>query len=141
MAFCTAGSGANRFRGVAQILYGKHDRNQSSSCTLRAGLFLYLPDDPWRSVPDRMNARIRAEAGPNRAFEKLSSRGFDAALDRARVKNRRCAPFGVRQRNLGLSPRERLAFALVLLVDVRLYNGDHAAIRLSDDILVLARRF
>jgi hypothetical protein len=31
-----------------------------------------LAHDPWRAVPDRMNAGIRAEAGPNRAFEKLS---------------------------------------------------------------------
>src|SRR5271168_1069946 len=132
------GLGRNRFRGVAQILANMIEINQVAA--LGAKLLLHLAHDPWRSVPDRMNAGIRAEAGPDRAFEKLSSRGFDAALDRARI-NRRCAPFGVRQGNLGLSPRQRLAFALVLLAGVRLYNGDHAAIRLSDDILVLARRF
>ena len=112
--------------------------NQVSA--LWAKLLLHLAHDPWRSVPDRMNAGIRAEAGANRAFEKLASSNFDAALDRARV-NRRCAPFGVRHGNLGFSPRQRLAFALVLLAGVRLYNRDHAAIRLSDDILVPARRF
>src|SRR5271168_4189041 len=132
------GLGRNRFRGVAKILANMIEINQVAA--LGAKLLLHLAHDPWRSVPDRMNAGIRAEAGPDRAFEKLSSRGFDAALDRARI-NRRCAPFGVRQGNLGLSPRQRLAFALVLLAGVRLYNGDHAAIRLSDDILVLARRF
>src|SRR5271154_3138053 len=132
------GLGRNRFRGVAQILANMIEINQVAA--LGAKLLLHLAHDPWRSVPVRMNAGIRAEAGPNRAFEKLSSRGFDAALDRARV-SRRGAPFGVRQGNLGLSPRQRLAFALVLLAGVRLHNGDHAAIRLSDDILVLARRF
>src|SRR5258708_553552 len=80
------GLGRNRFRGVAQILANMIEINQVAA--LGAKLLLHLAHDPWRSVPDRMNAGIRAEASPNRAFEKLSSRGFDAALDRARVNRR-----------------------------------------------------
>src|ERR1700722_15495214 len=106
------GLGRNRFRGVAQILANMIEINQVAA--LRAKLLLRLAHDPWRSVPDRMNAGIRAEASPNRAFEKLASSDFDAALDRARV-NRRRAAFGGSKGNLGLSPRQRLAFALVLL--------------------------
>src|ERR1700690_4041393 len=81
---------------------------------LRAKVFLHLADDPGRSVPDRVDVGGRAEAGPDRACKKLSSGGFDAALDRA-VVDRRLAPLGVREANLGLSPRQRLALTLVLL--------------------------
>jgi hypothetical protein len=87
-----------------------------------------------------VNVGIRAEARPDRAFEKLPPGGFDAALDHAGV-NRRPAPFGVRQGNLGLSPQELLSLALVLLAGVRLYDRNHAAIGFSDDILVTTRRF
>src|SRR6516165_8733246 len=106
---------------------------------LRAKVFLHLADDPGRSVPDRVDVGGRAEAGPDRACEKLSSGGFDAALDRA-VVDRRLAPLGVREANLGLSPRQRLAPALVLLAGIRLHDRDHAAIRLSDNLLVTTHR-
>jgi hypothetical protein len=86
-----------------------------------------------------VNSRIRPEAGSHRALEKLPAGFFDAAFNHAGV-DRRLAPFGVRQGNLGLSPRERLAFTLVQLAGVRLDDGNHAAIRLSDDLLVTARR-
>src|ERR1700735_5515920 len=62
------GLGRNRFRGVAQILANMIKINQVAA--LGAKLLLHLAHDPWRSVPDRMNAGIRAEA--DRAFEKLS---------------------------------------------------------------------
>jgi hypothetical protein len=88
----------------------------------------------------RVNARIHPEASTHRALEKLSAGFFDAAFDHAGI-NRRLAPFGVRQGNFRLSPRERFAFALVLLADVRLDDRNHAAIRLSDDMFVTARRF
>jgi len=71
---------------------------------LRGKLLLHLANDPGRSVPDRMNVGVRPEAGPHRACEKLPSGGFDAALDGAGVA-RRLAPLGMRQTNLGLSPR------------------------------------
>jgi hypothetical protein len=73
-------------------------------------LLLHLAHDPCRSVADRMDARIRAEGRPNRAFEKLPSGGLEAALYRARV-NRRPAAFGMRKGNLGLSPRDLLSLA------------------------------
>src|ERR1700690_4573090 len=107
---------------------------------LRAKVFLHLADDPGRSVPDRVDVGGRAEAGPDRACKKLSSGGFDAALDRA-VVDRRMAPLGVREAKLGLSPRQRFALTLVLLAGVRLHDRDHAAIRLSDNLLVKTRRF
>src|SRR5580704_14758744 len=66
------GLGRNRFRGVAQILANMIKINQVAA--LGAKLLLHLAHDPWRSVPDRMNAGIRPEAGPNRAFEKLVCR-------------------------------------------------------------------
>src|SRR6202162_1868523 len=78
------GLGRNRFCGVAHILANMIEINQVAA--LGAKLLLHLAHDPWRSVPDRMNARIRAEAGPNRAFEKLSSSGLGPALAPARVK-------------------------------------------------------
>src|ERR1700685_767578 len=91
------------------------------------------------SVPARVDVGGRAEAGPDRACEKLSSGGFDAALDRA-VVDRRLAPLGVREANLGLSPRQRLALTLVLLAGIRLHDRDHAAIRLSDNLRVTTHR-
>jgi len=51
------------------------------------------------------------------------------------------APLGVREAKLGLSPRQRFALTLVLLAGVRLHDRDHAAIRLSDNLLVKTRRF
>jgi hypothetical protein len=47
----------------------------------------------------------------------------------------------VRQGNLCLFPQQLLSLALVLLVGVRLHDGDHAAIGFRDDILVTTRRF
>ena len=106
---------------------------------LRAKVLLHLAHDPGRSVPDRVNVRVRAEAGSDRACEKLLAGGFDAALDGAGV-DRRLAPLGVREANLGLSPQQRLAFTLVLPIGIRLHDRDHAAVRLSDDLLVTTRR-
>src|SRR5271156_4170156 len=91
------------------------------------------------NYPYRTPVGGRAEAGPDRACEKLSSGGFDAALDRA-VVDRRLAPLGVREANLGLSPRQRLALTLVLLAGIRLHDRDHAAIRLSDNLRVTTHR-
>jgi hypothetical protein len=102
-------------------------------------LLLHLADDPWRAVPDRVNAGIRAEAGPNRACEELPSGDFGPAIDRAR-EDRRFAALGVRQANLRLSPKDSLTFPFVLLAGVRLDHRDHAAVRLSDNIFVLAGR-
>jgi hypothetical protein len=70
-----------------------------------------LADDPGRAVADRVNARIRSEPRPNRAGQKLPSGGFDAALDRAAI-DRRSAPLGMREGNLGLSPSQRLPLRL-----------------------------
>src|ERR1700677_3618494 len=53
------GLGRNRFRGVAQILANMMEINQVAA--LGAKLLLHLAHDPWRSVPDRMNAGIRTE--------------------------------------------------------------------------------
>lgn len=127
----------NRLGGGAQILANMIKINQVAA--LRAKVFLHLADDPGRSVPDRVDVGGRAEAGPDRACEKLSSGGFDAALDRA-VVDRRLAPLGVREANLGLSPRQRLALTLVLLAGIRLHDRDHAAIRLSDNLRVTTHR-
>ena len=121
----------NRLGGGAQVLADMIKINQVAA--LEAKLLLHLADDPWRAVPDRVNAGIRAEAGPNRACEELPSGDFGPALDRAR-ENRRFAALGVRQANLRLSPKDSLAFAFVLLAGVRLDHGDHAAVRLSDNI-------
>jgi hypothetical protein len=60
---------------------------------LRAKVLLHLADDPGRSVPDRVNVGVRAEAGPDRACEKLPAGGFDAARDGAGV-DWRLAPLG-----------------------------------------------
>ena len=118
----------------------RHDRRKIDQvATLRAKLLFHLADDPGRPVPDHVNVGVRAEAGPDRACKKLPSGGFDAALDRAGI-DRRFAPLGVREANLGLSPQQSLAFTLVLLAGVRHHDRDHAAIRLSDNLLVKARR-
>ena len=45
-----------------------------------------------------------------------------------------------REANLGLSPRQRLTFTLVLPTGIRFHDRDHAAVRLSDDLLVATRR-
>ena len=127
----------DRLGGGTQILANMIKINQVAA--LRAKLLFHLTHDPGRSVPDRVNVGVGAKAGPDRAGEKLPSGGFDAALDRAGI-DRRLAPLGVREAKLGLSPRQRLALTLVLLAGVRLHDRDHAAIRLSDNLLVKTRR-
>ncbi len=105
-----------------------------------AELLLDLADDPWRAVAHRVNPRIRPEPHPDRAGQELSPRRLHAALDPAAV-DRRSAPLGVRQRNLGLPPRQRLPLALVLLARVRLHDRNHAPVDLGDDLFVETRRF
>ena len=100
--------------------------------TLLAELLLDLAHDPRCAVAHRVNVRTSPEAGADRALQHLSSGDFGPAFDRARV-HRRHAPHGVRQRKLGLSPPQRFALALVRLRRVRLYDRDHAAVRLHDD--------
>src|SRR5271156_2873604 len=81
------GLGRNRFRGDAQILANMIEINQVAA--LGAKLLLHLAHDPWRSVPDRMNAGIRAEAGRNRRAgashrpHPASSRALLASRDQA----------------------------------------------------------
>src|SRR5579863_7897462 len=89
--------------------------------TLLAELLLDLAHDPWRAVAHRVNARTSPKAGADRALQHLSPGDFDPAFDRARI-NRRRAAFSVRQRELGLSPRQRLALAFVRLRRVRLHD-------------------
>ena len=60
-------------------------------------------------------------------------------LDHARI-NRRAAPLRVRQRQLRLPPRQRLALALVFPLATRRDDRNHAAVRLDDDRLAKARR-
>jgi hypothetical protein len=79
--------------------------------TLGAELLLHLAHDPRRSVAGRVYAGVRAEADPNRAFEKPPPGNFHAAFDRSGV-DRRSAAIGVRQGNLGLSPRGLLPLRL-----------------------------
>src|SRR5271166_1276022 len=112
----------DRLGGFAQILANMIEINQIAA--LGTEPFLDLADDPRRAVPDRVNPRIRPEARPDRAGQELSPRRLHTALDPASV-DRRSAPLGVRKRNLGLSPRQRLPLALVLLARVRFHDRNH----------------
>src|SRR5208282_6075712 len=111
------GGGRDRLGGGAQIFTNMIEIYQIAA--LIAELLLDLAHDPRRAVADRMNPRVRSEAGANRAIQQVLSGDFHAALDRAGV-DRRHAPLGVRQRELRLSPRQGLALALVFLIATRL---------------------
>src|SRR5271163_2420209 len=61
----------DRLGGGTQILADMIEINQVAA--LSAKLLLHLAYDPGSSVSDRVDVGVRAETGPNRAFEKLPS--------------------------------------------------------------------
>ncbi len=63
---------------------------------LSAELLFNLADHPRRAVADRVHARIRPEARPNRALEEMSPGDLHAAFDPAAV-DRRAASLGMGQ--------------------------------------------
>ena len=111
--FPRGGVGRDRFGGGAQILANMIEIDQVAA--LIAKLLLDLAHNPWRAIADRVDPRVRPEAGANRAGQQLPPGRLRAALDRAGV-DRRPAPLGVRQRKLRLSPRQVLALAFVFLI-------------------------
>src|SRR5208337_589821 len=77
--FPRGGVGRDRFGGGAQILANMIEIDQVAA--LIAKLLLDLAHNPWRAIADRVDPRVRPEAGANRAGQ-------------------RPAPLGVRQRKL-----------------------------------------
>ena len=116
----------------------RHDRNQSGSCLARRTVARFgrrsrarrrRPREPESSPRSRREPRRKA------AGARLLRRRLRSSLHKPV-----CVPLRVRERHLRLSPRQRLALALVLLLAARLHDRNHAAIRLDDDLLAMARR-